>query len=98
MLHIGCLYYSPQRRSSLCRLQEGDMYCKSGSPSGTIKPEHVTDEVWDYVFLGKQLPSNCPISEQTLAKMRREFEYWCEQLVECLGVTSNPLVVRTFVH
>ncbi|KAG1663339.1 hypothetical protein FOA52_004101 [Chlamydomonas sp. UWO 241] len=81
-------------------LQEGDMYCKSGSPSGTIKPEDVTDEVWDYVLLGGALPTGCGISEMTLAKMRREFEYWYPFDLRVSGkdLIQNHLSFSLYTH
>lgn len=58
-------------------LQAGDMYCSEpGAAPGGIPAEHMTPEVWDYVFLGADLPQGCPIPEETLHRMRREFEYW----------------------
>jgi hypothetical protein len=41
-----------------------------------VRPEDVTPEVWDYVFLDGPAPSGSGISGETLAAMRREFEFW----------------------
>ncbi|KAL4433681.1 hypothetical protein ABPG75_000122 [Micractinium tetrahymenae] len=54
-------------------LQAGDMY---GEGEGPIRPEQMTSEVWDYIYLGGDLPANNPIPAELLQKMRREFEYW----------------------
>uniref|UniRef100_A0A383W6K7 leucine--tRNA ligase n=1 Tax=Tetradesmus obliquus TaxID=3088 RepID=A0A383W6K7_TETOB len=54
-------------------LQNGDMY---GQSIGEIKPEHLTNEVWDYLFLQGPYPPGCAIPEDTLRKMRAEFEFW----------------------
>lgn len=36
----------------------------------------MTDEVWSYIFLGKELQGSSNIPEELLKKMRREFDYW----------------------
>lgn len=45
-------------RSSVCVLQGGDIY---GQTFGAIKPEHMTNEVWDHIFLDKPAPAECAI-------------------------------------
>jgi leucyl-tRNA synthetase len=60
-------------------LQAGDMYCSSpGAAPAGIKPEDLTTEVWDYVFLGGDVPNpaTCAVPAETLTKMKKEFEYW----------------------
>ncbi|KAI0497194.1 hypothetical protein KFK09_020416 [Dendrobium nobile] len=53
-------------------LQDGNMY---GSVSSSVTPEQMTDEVWDYIFVGGQSPtSDSPSS--ILNQMKQEFEYW----------------------
>ncbi|CAL9197860.1 unnamed protein product [Musa hybrid cultivar] len=53
-------------------LQGPDMY---GSDHSSVKPEQMTDDVWDYVFCGGPLPkTDIPVS--LLNKMKLEFEYW----------------------
>ena len=54
-------------------LQQGDMY---GRTHTGVRPEDLTDAVWDYVFLSKALPENSGIAKETLERMRAEFEYW----------------------
>lgn len=54
-------------------LHEGDMY---GSTTCLIKPEQMTDEVWDFLFCGGQYPALSDISSSILNKMKQEFEYW----------------------
>nr|CAD1838835.1 unnamed protein product [Ananas comosus var. bracteatus] len=53
-------------------LQNGNMY---GSDNSSIKPEQMTDEVWDYVFCGGPEPK-AEIPTSLLRKMKQEFEYW----------------------
>ena len=54
-------------------LQGGDMYGKS-RPS--VDPAAMTDEVWDAVFLGKELPAGQSFPADLLAEMKAEFEFW----------------------
>uniref|UniRef100_A0A1D1XWB6 leucine--tRNA ligase n=1 Tax=Anthurium amnicola TaxID=1678845 RepID=A0A1D1XWB6_9ARAE len=53
-------------------LQNGDMY---GSDTSSVKPEQMTDEVWDFVFRGGPYPKS-DISSSLLNKMKQEFNYW----------------------
>ncbi|KAJ0976414.1 hypothetical protein J5N97_018379 [Dioscorea zingiberensis] len=53
-------------------LQNGDMY---GSDTSIVKPEQMTDEVWDYIFFGGPVPVS-DISASLLNNMKQEFEYW----------------------
>lgn len=54
-------------------LQNGDMYGSSISP---VRPEQMTDNVWDYIFCNGPYPESSGISASLLKNMRQEFEYW----------------------
>lgn len=54
-------------------LHENDMY---GSHISSVKPEQMTDEVWNYIFRDGLLPKKTDIPSSLLAKMKQEFEYW----------------------
>lgn len=54
-------------------LQNGDMY---GSSESAIKPQQLTDDVWDYIFCGGPFPKSSDISPSLLDRMKLEFEYW----------------------
>eukprot|EP00882_Tetradesmus_deserticola_P006429 GHRQ01006765.1.p1 GENE.GHRQ01006765.1~~GHRQ01006765.1.p1 ORF type:complete len:1052 (+),score=503.60 GHRQ01006765.1:66-3221(+) len=54
-------------------LQNSDMY---GQSVGEVNPAHLTNEVWDYVFMQGPYPAGCAIPEALLQKMRAEFEFW----------------------
>jgi leucyl-tRNA synthetase len=42
-----------------------------------IKPEHMTLEVWDYIFFkDASMPKNCKVAKDTLKLMKTEFEHW----------------------
>uniref|UniRef100_A0A2N9H4W9 leucine--tRNA ligase n=1 Tax=Fagus sylvatica TaxID=28930 RepID=A0A2N9H4W9_FAGSY len=54
-------------------LQNGDI---TGSSISSIKPEQLTDNVWDFIFCGGPYPESSDISSSILNKMKQEFEYW----------------------
>ncbi|TKY71843.1 Leucine--tRNA ligase [Spatholobus suberectus] len=54
-------------------LQNGDMY---GSSEAAIKPQQLTDDVWDYIFCGGPYAKSTDISSSLLDRMKQEFEYW----------------------
>ncbi|GAU23734.1 hypothetical protein TSUD_128380 [Trifolium subterraneum] len=54
-------------------LQNGNMY---GTSQSSIKPQQLTDDVWDYIFCGGPLPKSTDIESSLLEKMKLEFEYW----------------------
>jgi len=78
-------------------LQGGDIY---GRTHGAIKPEHMTNEVWDHIFLGQPAPANCPIPADTLAAMRREFEFWYPWDLRVSGkdLIGNHLTMALYNH
>ncbi len=41
-----------------------------------MKPEDLTNDVWDYVFMSGPQPQHSAIPAQTLVALRREFEFW----------------------
>ncbi|KAL5982879.1 hypothetical protein ACLOJK_016957 [Asimina triloba] len=53
-------------------LQNGNMY---GSDTLKVRPEQMTDEVWDFVFRDGPFPKS-DIPSSLLQKMKQEFEYW----------------------
>jgi len=36
----------------------------------------MSDDVWDHIFLGKELKGSTNIPRAALTAMRREFDYW----------------------
>lgn len=69
-----------------------------------IKPEQMTDEVWDYVFargeLSPEITESTGISEEWLKKMRREFEYFYPLDVRISGkdLVQNHLTFFLYIH
>ncbi|KAI3996693.1 hypothetical protein MKX01_040993 [Papaver californicum] len=54
-------------------LQNGEMY---GKDTSLVKPEQMTNEVWNYVFCDGPYPESSTISQSVLNKMKQEFSYW----------------------
>jgi leucyl-tRNA synthetase len=69
-----------------------------------IKPDQMKDEVWDYVFarreLGDDVLKESGISKETLASMRREFEYWYPLDLRVSGkdLIPNHLTFFLYIH
>jgi leucyl-tRNA synthetase len=80
-----------------------DIFGKTPGIAG-IKPEQMTDEVWDYVFarraLSPKVLSTSNISEGTLASMRREFEYFYPLDLRVSGkdLIPNHLTFFVYIH
>ncbi len=53
-------------------LQDGSLTGHLGNPDN-IKPEHMTDDVWDYIFLGIAPKSTCPIPKVCVRTMALDF-------------------------
>lgn len=64
-----------------------------------IPVKEMTDEVWDYIFLGKALPSTS-IPEKTLQELRHSFEYWYPLDVRVSGkdLINNHLTFFLYNH
>lgn len=77
-----------------------------GREKGTLGlgPEQMTDEVWDYIFcrreLGDDVISKSGISKDSLALMRRSFEYWYPLDVRSSGkdLINNHLTFLIYIH
>ena len=80
-----------------------DIFGKTPGIAG-IKPEQMTDEVWDYVFarrdLSEEILSESKISKESLASMRREFEYWYPLDLRVSGkdLIPNHLTFFLYIH
>ena len=69
-----------------------------------IKPEQMTDEVWDHVFAQRELDDEAirrsEIDTGALEAMRREFEYWYPLDVRVSGkdLINNHLTFFLYIH
>ncbi|XP_060837140.1 leucine--tRNA ligase, cytoplasmic [Rhopalosiphum padi] len=81
-------------------LQEGTFKGENGN-SYNIKPEEMTPEVWDYIFLdNKNYPKQCKINKKYLDIMKNEFEYWYPVDLRCSGkdLIQNHLTFFIYNH
>ena len=80
----------------LCPKAAAGLACSTARVGGTldghgpnavgIKPEQMTDAVWDYILGGAALPDDqlpAGVSRASLDKMKREFDYWCASQRDC---------------
>lgn len=80
-------------------LQGGVFDGSQGGPFG-IKPEQMTDEVFNHIFLNAPYPEGCGIPKEHLASMRKEFEYWYPMDLRCSGkdLIGNHLTFSLYNH
>ena len=70
-------------------------------PKNGILPEMLTEEIFDYIFLGKELDfSKTKISEKILKEMRNSFTYWYPVDLRCSGkdLIGNHLTMSLYNH
>ncbi|KAJ8408831.1 hypothetical protein AAFF_G00246490 [Aldrovandia affinis] len=70
-------------------LQGGTLNGQGPSPLG-IRPEEMTREVWDFIFLKNTPFPKTTIPKEHLQKLRREFEYWYPVDVRVSGKDLVP--------
>ncbi|XP_049764859.1 leucine--tRNA ligase, cytoplasmic [Schistocerca cancellata] len=66
-----------------------------------IKPEQMTPDVWDYIFIaGSPFPEKSGIPREILDKMRREFEFWYPVDLRASGkdLIQNHLSFFIYIH
>ena len=76
-----------------------DIYGKI--PKNNILPEMLTEEIFDYIFLGKELDfSKTKIEEKILKEMRNSFTYWYPMDLRCSGkdLIGNHLTMSLYNH
>jgi len=61
---------------TVAHMLQGGVYDGSKPGPAAIPADKMTRAVWDHIFFGKPYPADCGIPAETLAAMRREFEYW----------------------
>ena len=80
-------------------LQGGVIDGSTPGPLG-IKPEQLTHEVWDYIFLNKEYPDGWAIDKEKLDKLKSEFEYWYPLDLRWSGkdLIGNHLIMCLYNH
>eukprot|EP01105_Mastigella_eilhardi_P005905 TRINITY_DN17585_c0_g1_i1.p1 TRINITY_DN17585_c0_g1~~TRINITY_DN17585_c0_g1_i1.p1 ORF type:complete len:601 (+),score=140.97 TRINITY_DN17585_c0_g1_i1:38-1804(+) len=78
---------------------QGDWY---GTTQGMmhLPPEALTNEFWDYVFLGTPLPSGCefPVPPARLQQIAEEFQYWSGADILATGRDLNDGLLLGFLY
>eukprot|EP00088_Acartia_fossae_P002624 TRINITY_DN1108_c1_g1_i3.p1 TRINITY_DN1108_c1_g1~~TRINITY_DN1108_c1_g1_i3.p1 ORF type:complete len:1178 (+),score=353.43 TRINITY_DN1108_c1_g1_i3:49-3582(+) len=85
---------------TVAHLLQGGTYDSSKPNELNIKASDMTVEVWDYIFLGADLPKSTPIPKESLERMRREFLYWypCDIRVSGKDLVPNHLTYALYNH
>jgi len=67
--------------------------------SGNIKPEQMTEDVWDYIYLKGQMPKT-DIPKSLLEEMRKEFRFWYPMDLRVSGkdLIQNHLTMSLYNH
>lgn len=81
-------------------LQAGSFRGERPSPLG-IKPEMMTNEVWNYIFFGNaKFPANTKIKKADLDLLKREFNYWYPLDLRVSGkdLINNHLTFMLYNH
>ena len=83
---------------TIAHLLHKDIFGKELGPAN-VKPEQMTDEVWDYLFCRKESVKT-DIPQTTLNLMRREFQYWYPHDFRTSGkdLIQNHLTFFLYVH
>lgn len=65
-----------------------------------IKAEDMSHECWDFIFKKGPYPENCAVPQESLAKLRHEFEYWYPMDLRCSGrdLIRNHLTMALYNH
>ena len=86
---------------TIAHILQGGPHNMDGSKPGpsSITPEQLTDDVFDYVFLGKKTTTSS-IPQSVLDEMRAEFEYWYPLDLRVSGkdLIGNHLTFALYNH
>lgn len=65
-----------------------------------VKAEDLDDACWDYIFRKGVYPEDCKVPQESLQKMRHEFEYWYPMDLRCSGkdLIRNHLTMCLYNH
>lgn len=80
-------------------LQGGEINGDVIGPSG-IRPEQLTNAVWNYIFSRVTDFPETDIARETLERMRAEFLYWYPMNLRCSGkdLIRNHLTMSLYIH
>lgn len=83
-------------------LQKGVLDGRTADKSSPdyIAPEDLTDEFFNAIFLGGEVPAGCKIPQATVDKMQKEFNYWYPLDLRVSGkdLIGNHLTMALYNH
>lgn len=80
-------------------LQGGEFRANGAQNALGIRPEDMTPEVWDYIFLKEaKIPQKSPIGKEALEKMQREFRHWYPVDLRVSGKDLVPNHLTYFLY
>jgi len=82
------------------RSSPDDYIGNEGASPLDIKPEQLTNEAFDYIFLKKSYPAGCEIEQSKLDILRESFEYWYPVNLRVSGkdLVRNHLTMCLYNH
>lgn len=88
---------------TVAHLLHGDIFGKTPGLLKDVRPEQMTDEVWDYIFARREVGEDVlqsKIALEGLETMRREFEYWYPLDLRVSGkdLIPNHLTFFIYIH
>ncbi|WWC58822.1 leucine-tRNA ligase [Kwoniella dejecticola CBS 10117] len=84
---------------TIANLLHDDMFGKNPGPLG-IKPEQMTDEVWEYVLGSGALPADSPVEAEKAAQLKYHFSYFYPLDIRSSGkdLIPNHLTFWIYIH
>lgn len=85
---------------TIANFLQGGVLDGSQVGEAAIKPEQLTNELFDYVFLEAPYKASIGVAEDVLIKMRREFEFWYPMDLRVSGkdLLNNHLIMALYNH
>jgi len=88
---------------TVAHLLQGGVLDGSKPGPSKIKPEQLTDDVWNYIFRNKEFPTypkDCGIEKSILDQLRQEFEFWYPVDLRVSGkdLIPNHLIMSLYNH
>jgi len=85
---------------TVAHLLQGGVIDGSKAGPANIKPEQLTNEVWEYICRNGPFPESTTIPRETLDKLKREFNYWYPVDLRVSGkdLIQNHLTFFLYTH
>lgn len=85
---------------TIAHFLQGGVLDGSVPGAAQVKPEQLTDALFDYVFLETPYDASIGVPEEVLQRMRREFEFWYPMDLRVSGkdLLNNHLIMSLYNH